>query len=449
MHQDRDEPVRTFAARARGQARTCKFTQDCPQCSTAVDFTDTMIRDVVTRGLDDQEIQQDLLGDRNQEPCLEEVIQFVESKESGKRSAKRLLDSHAVGAISRYNRSKKDEIKANNSTQFARRAAAINRPTSDPHEPCHYCGKRGHGKRALPQVRAAEGPAYGHACKHCHKRDHFESVCRSRSARREDSKDNTEAAFQSLCAVTEHFSPLYSVTILVQNPGRRAIALDHHIYDQLSKMWLRRSSEPQPYTMLTVTPIGEDYADLGFPLKSRTRSSILPSMADTGCQSCLGGMKLLPRLGMTADDLIPVSMKMHAANGKGINILGAAILRFSGKSPNGEPRETRQITYITDNSDKLFLSREACIALGIITTMFPTVGEVTSPSCPQISCAGTRMRQILTHTRVAAHGDRNHPLCQPNFLLLHKGKTDQNYRNIYWTTTHRARSTPADISCYP
>ena len=75
--------------------------------STAVDFTDTMIRDVVTRGLDDQEIQQDLMGDRNQEPCLEEVIQFVESKESGKR----LLDSHVVGAISRYNRSKKDEIK--------------------------------------------------------------------------------------------------------------------------------------------------------------------------------------------------------------------------------------------------------------------------------------------------------------------------------------------------
>ena len=132
MHQDRDEPVRTFAARARGQARTCKFTQDCPQYSTAVDFTDTMIRDVVTRGLDDQEIQQDLLGDRNQEPCLEEVIQFVESKESGKRSAIRLLDSHAVGAISRYNRSKKDEIKASNSTQFARRAAATNRPNSDP-----------------------------------------------------------------------------------------------------------------------------------------------------------------------------------------------------------------------------------------------------------------------------------------------------------------------------
>ena len=150
--------------------------------------------------------------------------------------------------------------------------------------------------------------------------------------------------------------------------------------------------------MLTVTPIREDYADLEFPLKSRTRSSILPSMADTGCQSCLGGMRLLPRLGMTADDLIPVSMKMHAANCKGINILGAAILRFSVKSPYGEPRETRQITYITDNSDKLFLSREACIYLGMITARFPSVGEAMSPSCPQLACAGsTDETYIDTH----------------------------------------------------
>ena len=161
-HAKRQEWAGTDIRRSRrGQARTCKFTQDCPQCSTAVDFTDTMIRDVVPRGIDDQAIPQYLLGNRNQEPCLEEVIQFVESKESGKRSAIRLLDSHAVGAISRYHRSKKDEIKASNSTQLARRAAAINPPKSDHHEPCHYCGKRGHGKRALPQVRAGECSAYG------------------------------------------------------------------------------------------------------------------------------------------------------------------------------------------------------------------------------------------------------------------------------------------------
>ena len=131
MHQDRDEPARTFAARARGQARTCKFTQDCPQCSTVVDFTDTMIRDVVTRGLDGQEIQQDLLGDRNQEPCLEEVIQFVESKESGKRSAIRLLDSHAVGAKSRPRRIRlRQAIRHNSPAELPPSTARIQTPVN-------------------------------------------------------------------------------------------------------------------------------------------------------------------------------------------------------------------------------------------------------------------------------------------------------------------------------
>ena len=32
MKHDRDEPVRAFGARWRGQASVCKFTQQCPGC---------------------------------------------------------------------------------------------------------------------------------------------------------------------------------------------------------------------------------------------------------------------------------------------------------------------------------------------------------------------------------------------------------------------------------
>lgn len=67
-------------------------------------------------------------------------------------------------------------------------------------------------------------------------------------------------------------------------------------------------------------------------------------------------------------------MKMQAANNGGITILGATILRISGLDNHSEPVETRQITYVTDNSDKLFLSREACVALIIIPDSFPSVG---------------------------------------------------------------------------
>ena len=99
-------------------------------------------------------------------------------------------------------------------------------------------------------------------------------------------------------------------------------------------------------------------------------------MADTGCQSCLAGIKIIYRLGLKRQDLIPVTLKMHAANNKGIVILGAVIMRFSGMNPQGNMVETRQIVYITDSSDKMFISREACIALGMITESFPMIGEV-------------------------------------------------------------------------
>ena len=84
MKQDREESVRAFCVRIRGQANTCKFSTPCPSCNTDVCYTDTMIRDVLSRGLADQDIQLDLLGHSNQDMNLEQVVAFVEAKETGK-----------------------------------------------------------------------------------------------------------------------------------------------------------------------------------------------------------------------------------------------------------------------------------------------------------------------------------------------------------------------------
>ncbi|VDI03572.1 Hypothetical predicted protein [Mytilus galloprovincialis] len=91
------------------------------------------------------------------------------------------------------------------------------------------------------------------------------------------------------------------------------------------------------------------------------------------CQSCLAGIKVLYKIGLTKRDLIPVNMQMHAANNKGIVILEAVILRLSGKDQYKNELETRQIVYSTDSADKFFLSKEACITLGIISENFPTI----------------------------------------------------------------------------
>jgi len=52
-------------------------------------------------------------------------------------------------------------------------------------------------------------------------------------------------------------------------------------------------------------------------------------------------------------------MKMHAANSiNNIAILGAIILQLNGNTKKGSNLSTKQIVYVTDESDKFFLSRQ-------------------------------------------------------------------------------------------
>ena len=66
----------------------------------------------------------------------------------------------------------------------------------------------------------------------------------------------------------------------------------------------------------------------------------------------------MKKLGLKTTDLLPVKLKMHAANNSNIQILGAILI-------------TRQMVYITSHVTNLFLNREACTDLGIVPTGFP------------------------------------------------------------------------------
>ncbi|KAF0287263.1 hypothetical protein FJT64_014293 [Amphibalanus amphitrite] len=84
MTQDTDESIRTFAARLRGQAAVCHFTIQCPNsaCGKDISYQDEVIRDIIARGINDSDIQLELLGNHNQHMSLEETISFIEAKET-------------------------------------------------------------------------------------------------------------------------------------------------------------------------------------------------------------------------------------------------------------------------------------------------------------------------------------------------------------------------------
>ena len=145
--------------------------------------------------------------------------------------------------------------------------------------------------------------------------------------------------------------------------------VDHHTFDRSTHSWHKKQSRPQPYIAITAQTTLEDYSSLGQQLKKPPRRFTTKAMADTGCQSCLAGTATMKRLGLTTKDLLPVRLKMRAANDSPITILGAILICLA--EPQGK-RSTTQMVYITDHVDKIFLSQEACADLGIIPTGFPT-----------------------------------------------------------------------------
>ena len=156
------------------------------------------------------------------------------------------------------------------------------------------------------------------------------------------------------------------------------VILDHHIFDGTGG-WRRSESRAQPSLQLDLSVNPSDYGHLGVPCPPTKPSSSLV-ITDTGAQSSLMGYKIFRRCGFKDRDLIPVTRRMVAANNEGIRILGAILLRISGKDSLGNTIETAEMVYVSDSTDNFYLSRHAMEQLGIIGPEFPSVGSAMPTS---------------------------------------------------------------------
>jgi hypothetical protein len=92
---------------------------------------------------------------------------------------------------------------------------------------------------------------------------------------------------------------------------RQSIPLDHHIYDSMIDTWFCRNLKPQPFVNITVLALPEDYSAFGVDLSTPSPPTVIPALADTGCQSCLAGLRVIHRIGLSKSDLIPLTMHMN------------------------------------------------------------------------------------------------------------------------------------------
>ena len=333
--QERDELVPQFAARLNGGAAICDFTVTC-ECSKSVSYSDAMQCFQLVRGLYDTDIQEKILAEAaNKELKLLDIIKTSEAIESGKRSSGVLSKSGGLNRISGNHDKKQNKV-------------------------CYYCGGPFH--EGLNWKKNCKG--ISSTCSTCHRKGHLPgtTVCK-RGTRKE--KDTTEHNAIIAKAPGTPTPPQEAETASM-NLGFFCTMeaginkLSHVGVNEFGK-WAKIRVEDHPEVVVDIQPDVDGYEELDLlPRPSpKHKSTSTKSLVDTGAQMVVMGIKTVYAMGLGRKNIIPVGMTIKAANTGGLKLLGGVLVRISGRDKNGIERVSRQLAYIAEEVDRVFLSKKA------------------------------------------------------------------------------------------
>ena len=142
--------IHGYLAVLRSLARLCNLTVTC-SCRLAVDYSDSVIKDQLIRGMSDDMDRQRLLAEpQSEDMTLEQVVMFLH----------RLETSHFP-------------IQGTGSGQAT---SGVTTPGSSPAGNCWRCGKPNHPDNS-PKTREKHCPAYSVTCDKCKQLGHFKRCC--------------------------------------------------------------------------------------------------------------------------------------------------------------------------------------------------------------------------------------------------------------------------------
>ena len=153
--------------------------------------------------------------------------------------------------------------------------------------------------------------------------------------------------------------------------------IEHHTYDG---KWVARPSKPHPMILVRITPLPEEHALFGHPMKdtSKLKPVTVSMVSDTGCQSTIIPLQTAHSLGIQTKDLVPVKLVMRGAIKEDLCAIGAVVVVVTTTTTDSCVRSTRLLCYVSTIMEKAFLCREALTSLGVIANDFPSPNTMAS-----------------------------------------------------------------------
>ncbi|KAK3710029.1 hypothetical protein QZH41_012419, partial [Actinostola sp. cb2023] len=331
LHQERDEPVRAFAAKVRGKAETCAFATKCP-CGSI--YRPSGARQT-----------------REQPPPPPRTDQAKDIK---------CPECHTTFKI------------------FTEGSRGWN---TTPHQLCITCYRERHRRKRqqrLPQQRSPQSPSSAVqavesdsisqvAALHT---DHPRASCHSRRRRRK---------------------PTYTTHGTVSKPSVPRLA--HHIFTKGG--WRQARLRDHPTVPLTISIARPSRAGNHTCGNAPVIQVEVPAIADTGAQSDLWSLDSYLACGFPLDGLQPISLSLSAANRSPISIEGAFFDKLATKSHSGEIATCHSMVYVSSSVKSMYLSYESLLNLGLLPHTFPSIDDdVNQQRAPRTAPSVNATREI-------------------------------------------------------
>ena len=427
MSQQADEPIRAYAARVTSTADMCTMVVKCPNqaCLGDVVYRDHVVHQMIIHGMRDNDIRVRVLS-RNTSgelTTLDKLIDYIAAEEAGTAEASDLIsDSGIIGGIRRKSTYHQQRNQQHQQSSQPRQA-----------QKCRHCGESKHGSTNSPEDRKNHCKAWGQLCNNCRKPNHLANMCQSAKASMIEAEDNSTtpdgdvnairvANFFSLeaapgqepsppPATPADIPPIISYMRTANGPVT-TLPLPHHVHDIVAG-WHPTRPKASPTITAHYSLDRAAYAELGLNLPRHSqsahnpgRSTVKPSVADTGAQLHVVPYSLLESMKIKAETIFPVETSINGASNVPIMVEGGVLLRVTAyNTKTGAVRHSRQLAYVSRHVSVPYLSLSACIDLGLVPATFPEVGAADTSDLAHLQTISSPMQQPCSNTGVPGEND--------------------------------------------